>query len=88
MPSLPERRGAKRRYSHAKAEDGGIRWDVFEYNCPICRRYKITRNAIRIMNKHYADNRESIAAYIIPRANDGAVIDSEMLGFPKPTTTN
>lgn len=70
--------GARQRY--AEAEDGGIRPNVFDVNCPRCRRFTITRNAIRIIHERYEDCRESIAAFVIPRAHGGKVIDSDMLG--------
>lgn len=55
--------------------------------CPRCRRFTITRNAIRIIHERFEDRRESIAAFVIPRAHEGMVIDSEMLGESMSETT-
>ena len=57
-----------------------IRPDVFDVNCARCHRFTITRNAIRIIHERFEGCRESIAAYVIPRAHEGMVIDSGMLG--------
>ena len=63
--------------------DGHLRPEAFDVNCPRCGRFTITRAAIKIIHRRYDGSRESIAAYVIPRAREGREINSEMLGEPK-----
>ena len=67
----------------AEPEDGHLRAQAFDVNCPRCGRFTITRAAIEIIRNRYDGNRESIAAYVVPQAREGREINSEMLGEPK-----
>ena len=63
--------------SFSTVSAGGIRPDCVRRQLPRCRWFTITRNAIRIIHERFEDRRESIAAYVMPRAHEGVVIDSE-----------